>query len=324
MTLGAGTGAVSSGLLDAAEDGFREAALRGLLSFPKEIPGKYLYDDTGWWLFERLRESDEYYPASAEAEIFRERAAEIASKLGRRTVLIENGAGAKTLSLLENLRDPVAYVPVELSRGRLREAALSAERALPGLEVLPVCADFEDFSALPPTRREPGDRAVYLAGTRVGAGSRGAMLDFLRRAWSVCGEGGALVAGFPLKTHPRTIERAYHDGEGHAAAFSKNCVTRLNHELVAGLDPEAFRHEAVYDGRRGCLELRLVSLTDALVRFGDEVAVPVMREESLVTGRVGFYTIDEFRALADTAEWDMSDVWTDSVRRFALAYLRAY
>ena len=58
--------------------------------------------------------------------------------------LVEPGSGSslKTRLLLEQLSHPVAYVPVDISREHLLDAADRLNRLYPDLEVLPVCADF--------------------------------------------------------------------------------------------------------------------------------------------------------------------------------------
>ncbi|PSQ94363.1 MAG: L-histidine N(alpha)-methyltransferase, partial [Bacteroidetes bacterium QH_2_63_10] len=49
-----------------ATESFREAVLSGLRTPQKQIPSKFLYDERGSKLFDRICELDEYYPTRTE------------------------------------------------------------------------------------------------------------------------------------------------------------------------------------------------------------------------------------------------------------------
>src|SRR5690606_30136898 len=110
-------------LLDYEPDSasFLEAVLRGLSQPQKTLPTSFLYDERGSRLFDEICELPEYYPTRTERSIMRTYAAEIARLIGPRVALVEygSGSGVKTRELLETLIDPVAYVPVDISRTHL-------------------------------------------------------------------------------------------------------------------------------------------------------------------------------------------------------------
>ncbi len=89
-------------------DHWRRAALEearvGLTSSPKELSPKWLYDDRGSELFDRITRLPEYYPTRREREILTARADEIAI-LSRADSLVELGSGTseKTRLLLDAL-----------------------------------------------------------------------------------------------------------------------------------------------------------------------------------------------------------------------------
>jgi uncharacterized SAM-dependent methyltransferase len=88
-------------------------------------------------LFERICEQPEYYLTRVELEVLEHDVAEMARAIGERALVVEygSGSGIKTRLLLEALRDPVAYVPVELSEAALATCVDSLSRALPSLEI---------------------------------------------------------------------------------------------------------------------------------------------------------------------------------------------
>src|SRR5579872_3824452 len=123
---------------------FRADVLRGLGAPAKELPCKYFYDEAGSALFERITELEEYYPTRTELAIMRRHVADMAGLLGPRCLLIEYGSGSstKTRLLLDRLLDPAGYVPIDLSGEYLLRSARAIADDYPGLEVLPLCADF--------------------------------------------------------------------------------------------------------------------------------------------------------------------------------------
>jgi L-histidine N-alpha-methyltransferase len=149
---------------------FRADVVRGLRLPAKELPCKYFYDETGSELFERITELDEYYPTRTEMGIMRRHVAEMARRLGPRCHLIEygSGAGVKTRLLLEQLTEPVAYVPVDLSSAYLHRSAQSLATAFPNIEVTPLCADFTQVVRIPPPRERADARVVYFPGSTIG------------------------------------------------------------------------------------------------------------------------------------------------------------
>src|ERR1051326_733838 len=112
-------------------DQFRADVLRGLSAPAKELPCKYFYDEVGSELFEWITELEEYYLTRTELAIMERHAAEMAGLLGERCLLVEYGSGSssKTRVLLDRLRDPAGYVPIDVSAEHLARsaAAVAAE-----------------------------------------------------------------------------------------------------------------------------------------------------------------------------------------------------
>src|SRR3546814_19818546 len=64
-------------------EAFREDVISGLCKAHKTLPSRWLYDDEGSELFERITALDEYYPTRTETAILREHAADMANFCGR-------------------------------------------------------------------------------------------------------------------------------------------------------------------------------------------------------------------------------------------------
>jgi uncharacterized SAM-dependent methyltransferase len=134
-----------------APDFIRAEVIRGLLGSPKSLPPKLFYDRAGARLFEAICELPEYYLTRTELGILRHRAEEIVERCGEHTALIEygSGAGVKVRVLLDHLRNPAAYVPVDISMEQLAAVAAERARQYPHLRVAPVCADYTARFTLP-------------------------------------------------------------------------------------------------------------------------------------------------------------------------------
>ncbi len=300
----------------------REEVLRGLRSPQKELPCKLLYDEYGSQLFEQICALDEYYPTRAELRIMRASASDMAESIGPDCLLIEYGSGSstKTPLLLDHLDQPVAYVPIDISREMLHESSRQLARRYPGLEVLPVCADYTSPFELPGTHRAARRRVAYYPGSTLGNFVPEDAKRFLRRIGDVCGPGGGLLLGVDLKKDPLMLHRAYNDALGTTAAFNLNVLRRLNREFQATFDLDRFRHYAFYNPVFARIEMHLVSLVPQHVLVAG-VDIAFERGESIWTEASYKYNQSEFATLVGAAGWHVAQTWTDDRNLFTVQYL---
>ena len=303
-------------------DHLGEEVLEGLRRARKRIPSKYFYDARGSELFEQICDLDEYYLTRAELEIMQRHAGEMGAALGPRCSLIEygSGSGRKTRLLLEQLAEPAAYVPIDISDTALRASASAIAAAHPSLDVIPVCADYTRPVHLPAASLRAARRAIYFPGSTIGNFTRSQAWGFLTRASALVGAEGGMLIGADLKKDARALEAAYDDRNGVTAAFNLNLLTRANRELGADFHPGRFRHRAFYDRRIGRIEMHLVSVVKQSVHIGDEV-FRFDAGESILTEYSYKYSVRDFTALARRAGLTVRRCWTDHAGRFAVYYL---
>lgn len=305
-----------------ARERFRAEVLNGLRKSQKELPSKYLYDERGSYLYERICTLDEYYLPRMEVAIMEAHIGEIVELLGPNTCLVEYGCGncAKTRILLDHLPAPSAFVPIDISRQQLLRVSQELASSYSGLEVLPVCADYTSNFTLPDPKR-PSDRTVvYFPGSTIGNFDPIPARNFLEQIASVCGPGGALLIGVDLKKDPNVLHRAYNDREGVTAAFNLNLLERINRELNGDFQLDNFRHYAFYNPREGRIEMHLVSLRDQIVHLGD-LSIPFTKDESIWTESSYKFNLDEFALTAMAAGFTVEKVWTDERQWFSVQYL---
>jgi dimethylhistidine N-methyltransferase len=301
---------------------FLDDVVNGLSQSPKCLPCKYFYDERGSELFDRICELDEYYLTRTELAIMRRFAGEMAEQIGPEVMLVEYGSGSsiKTRLLLDHLPDPVAYVPVDISRDHLEQTAAILAEDYPHLEVLPVCADFTQEFNLPVSVREPSHVAVYFPGSTIGNFTPDEALQLLRQLAALCGTGGGLLIGIDLQKDVDTIEAAYDDADGVTADFNLNVLRRINDELGGDFRLDRFCHRAVYNPRLGRVELGLVSQCRQEVDVAGE-SFAFEEGEEIRTEYSHKYTIEGFADLAAGVGLTLRRHWTDDASRFAVLHL---
>ncbi len=305
------------------EESFREAVLKGLGRPRKAIPCKFFYDARGSALFEDICRLPEYYPTRTEIGILEENAIEIAAQMGPFCRIIEFGSGAshKARILLQALDRPAAYVPVDISRDHLREAATLLAEDFPELPVTAVCADYTRPFRLPLLGGPSGKRVGFFPGSTIGNFEPGAAEDFLANCADILGSGGEMLIGVDLKKDTRILDAAYNDRAGATAAFNLNLIERINRELDGGLDLDLFEHVAFYSETEGRVEIYIRSLADQEVAIaGHRFALAA--GELIHTEYSYKYSVPEFRALAARAGFRPVDTWTDPDELFSLHYFR--
>jgi len=296
--------------------------LAGLRRRPRAIAPKFFYDARGSALFDAITETPEYYLTRTEVAILRAHAAEIAARVGSGSLLVEPGGGScsKVRILLECLR-PCAYVPMDISREHLLAAAEQVAAEFPWLEVHATCTDFTRQLAMPEASLPEGTRVAFFPGSSIGNFDPDAAVGFLAAVAELVGPGGFLLIGVDLKKDKAVLDAAYNDAAGVTAAFNLNLLARINRELGADFDLDAWRHRAHYDPALRRIEMHLESTRDQTVRVAGE-AFAFAAGEGIHTENSYKYGIAEFQALAARAGFRREAVWTDTGGLFSVHLLR--
>jgi dimethylhistidine N-methyltransferase len=299
---------------------FLADVLEGLSRPDKHLPCKYLYDERGSWLFDRICELPEYYPTRCELAILRRHAAAMVARFPDGAALVEYGAGSgvKTRLLLRQLGQGT-YFPVDISRQHLLHSTRRLAEEFPRVEVVPVCADFTRPFALPHAERFPRRRVVYFSGSTISNFGPAEAVELLRQIARLVGRGGGLLIGVDLKKDRAIVEPAYDDAAGVTAAFNLNLLARINRELGGDFVLGRFRHRAFWDEEHGRIEMHLVSREAQEVSVGDR-RFALAAGETICTEHSYKFSVEGFAALARAAGLEVTDVWTDERGWFSVQY----
>lgn len=300
-------------------DTFLADILESLSRPQKSIPSKYFYDERGSQLFDRITELEEYYPTQTELSIMRDYMPEIAARLGRHVLLVEYGSGnsQKTRIVLDHLVEPAGYVPIDISREHLMDAAKRLAQEYESLDIMPVCADYTQTFPMP----EPGvpqeRTVVFFPGSTIGNLTPDQATGFLKHVRSV---GDQLLLGVDLVKDRSVLEAAYNDREGVTAAFNLNILDHANRQVGSDFDTAAYRHRAYFNESESRIEMHLVPVRDQVVRIGDE-QIRISTDETILTEYSYKYTLDRLADLASRAGLVVEEACTDARQYFAICLL---
>lgn len=299
----------------------RQEVLQGLDRQPRRLSPKFFYDRRGSELFEAITQTPEYYPTRTELTLLEQHAAEMAALLGRGGLLVELGSGSsrKIRLLLDALR-PAAYMPVDISRDFLIESAGELAVDFPGVDIHAICADYSTGFELPWIPKGV-PRAAFFPGSSIGnfePVQASALLSHLAHA---LGKGGLLLIGVDLQKDTEVLNAAYNDAQGLTAAFNLNLLARINRELEADFNLDAFQHRAFYNAARGRIEMHLVSTRVQWVEVAGN-QFQFATGEGIHTENSYKYTIDGFQRLAGSAGFKPVKTWTDDEYYFSIHCLQ--
>jgi dimethylhistidine N-methyltransferase len=268
-------------------------------------------------LFDAITELPEYYPTRTEIGILQEQGETIAELLGQDCLLLELGSGSsKKIRVLLDALKPAVYMPVDISREHLLGSAEALAADYPALEIHAVCADYTTDFDLPccPAHLP---RVAFFPGSSIGNFEPSTALELLRRVAHHLEGGGRMLIGVDLKKDAELLHAAYNDSQQLTAAFNLNMLHRINRELEAGFDVQAFAHHAFYNEPQGRVEMHLVSKAAQTVTVAGHVFEFALGE-SIHTENSYKYSVEEFLALAEKAGFLSKKVWTDDDQLFSV------
>jgi len=300
---------------------FRQEAIQGLRKNPKQISPKFLYDERGSKLFNQICNLEEYYLTRTEMDILQNHAEEMALQIGEGCCLVEFGSGnnRKVRTLLEKLKNPLAYMPIDISKEYLLQSAEEMANDYPDLDIVAICADYTQEFPLPEIA-EKSKKVAFFPGSTIGNFKPEEASKFLENTNHLLQKGGGLLIGVDLKKSAEFLDAAYNDSRGVTSNFNKNLLLRMNEELDAQFDLKSFKHEAFYVAEKSRVEMHLVSEKEQTILIGN-FSISFSKGESIHTENSYKYTLPEFQEMTAKAGFETKEVWTDQKDLFSVHYL---
>ena len=237
-----------------------------------------------------------------------------------------SGSGKKTRWLLKALarRQHTAYCPIEISP----TALAMCKRELGDIDSISIVGferEYLDGLAEVAARRTSNQHLLVLfLGSTIGNFDRPAGMQFLRDIRATLLPGDSLLLGTDLlKPIPQLLE-AYDDPLGVTAAFNKNLLARINHELGADFHLEQFEHVAKFNSKARSVEMHLMSKRAQTVTIpAAGFSVRFAEGETIWTESSHKYSKEEICAMADDTGFRCDAQWVDREWPFAESLLVA-
>jgi L-histidine Nalpha-methyltransferase len=294
---------------------------------PRQLPSRLLYDALGSALFDAICHLPWYRITRSELSLLRQQASTIGRALGSSGRLVELGCGNG-----EKLATLLAHAGMHRVHAHLIDlsdaALVHSSQILATLEGMDVHvtthqATYEDgLLALSPNDTHP--TLIALLGSNIGnfdPPGAAEFLELIRAALRPC---DYLLLGADLVKPADQLVVAYDDPLGVTAAFNKNLLLRMNTELGANFDLDAFSHRAIWNGDASRVEMHLVSRKTQDVRVSQsDLQMRLEEGETIWTESSYKYEPDGVGQLVEPAGFVQLHQWIDDEARFALTLFQA-
>lgn len=257
----------NANLLSPAIQDFAKEVQQGLSASPKSINSRFIYDDEGSRLFEKIMKLEEYYPTDCEYEILSRQGRSFVNLIGNEPFnLVELGAGngEKTAVLLNHYQQAgkrFTYFPIDISSLAVQMAEEKMQNDMPQVTTRGITAEyFEGLKWLKNNSNQPN--IVLFMGGNIGNFSPEESHRFLNDLQESLKSDDILIIGCDLVKDYDTILRAYNDSQGITRDFQLNLLHRINRELGGHLDVDKFMYYPIFNPAKSAIESYLVSLEE--------------------------------------------------------------
>lgn len=290
------------------------------------IDHSFIWDSLGSRLYDRYIECPDYYLNDVETEILDDNAADI---LADGTLLVELGCGSanKIARLVQAgvQRDaPLTYVPVDVSQGALAATCAEVERRFDGkVEVAPRCGRFDEVLASVPVQREK--LIVFFGGSIGNFESIERTVAFLGTIRNRMQPSDRFVVGIDLDKDEALLRAAYEAGPRNRAFFL-NMIRRMNRELRANFDLDAFEQRSPYEPdppfegiEPKCVQFHLVTGRPQEVYVASmHMEVHLDAGDAIQVGTSRKFRLEDVARLGELAGLRLQRQWLDRRRFFSL------
>ncbi len=308
---------------------FAEHVRYYLTQSPRQLPSHYLYDALGSALFDAICELPWYAVTRSETRLLQSHAREVLDAMRPLGRVIELGAGNGRK--LETLLAPItpAASPREIHLIDVSPQALrTAADALGGFANVRLHLHEATYEAglqqIAANRPAAGRSLMLFLGSNIGNFDPPAASALLLQIRASLRPGDGFLIGADLLKPEAQLLLAYDDPLQVTAAFNRNLLVRINRELDANFDLNAFTHRAVWNRDESRVEMHLVSTRAqrAVVRAA-QLELELEEGESIWTESSYKYEPKTLIRQLQAAGFGLQKQWVDESARFALTLLTA-
>lgn len=303
------------------------STLNGLSKTPKELECKYLYDEEGSQLFEKITQVSEYYPTVTEDSILSKVSSELANTFNEPVIIVELGSGSsiKTKRIIRAFMKRFGnlhYVPIDISYEILRDSCKSLSQEFNDLKITAIASEYVEGLEFVTNEFQSSPKFVLWLGSSVGNLKEEETIMFFKHVHKTLSSRDKMLVGMDLRKDLETLIRAYDDSEGVTAAFNKNLLLRINQDLGGSFDMNKFKHRAKWNGEKGRIEMHLESLVDQEVeikKLGKTFSFA--KGETIHTENSHKFSIEQIHKLSNRGGFNVQQQYFDEKKWFSLNVL---
>ena len=295
---------------------------------PRQLPSRYFYDDLGSALFESICRLPWYTITRAEMRLLAAHGDSVFRRLPSLAHVVELGPGngEKLRTLLEaapRRRGPLSVHLIDVSSSALAIAAQTIGH-VGDVRVITHQATY-DSGLREALRQRTGRTLVAFLGSNIGNFDPPGASAFLQNIRASVKDGDAVLLGVDLVKPAERLLVAYDDPLGVTAAFNRNLLLRMNRELGASIDLDAFLHRAVWNAEQGRVEMHLVARTDQTIHIpGAHVDEHLQAGETIWTESSYKYVPEQIDDLLESCGFTPAAQWINRDDGFALTMAEAF
>ena len=289
----------------------------------KKINSKFFYDREGSKLFDKITKLNEYYPTRKELEILENKKEFFKNLLPEKASIIEFGSGSniKIKKLLEAMKSPKHYIPIDISHEFLLFNAENIAKNFPYMSVKAVCADYGQINLLKEIINQNENIVGFFPGSTIGNYNPEEAKLLLINFSKIIGSKNFLIIGVDLRKEKDVMEKAYNDSEGITAKFNKNILNGVNRICGTIFDSQLFTHKAFFNEKKSRIEMHLVSNKKQIVEILN-TKIFFREGETIHTENSYKYTVSSFQNLAELSNFEIIDVLKDKKSFFGVFIMK--
>lgn len=296
--------------------------LAGLSCKNKYISSIFFYDEIGSKLFEEITYLPEYYIPNIEKCLIRKAANYLSDRM-QDINIVEYGCGdcSKISILLDSIPkknlNTICYAPVDVSQSALFESANILLNKFCALKLHIVQADFVKQLELIPG---DGRRIFCLFGSTIGNLTHEEVFQFCNKVARIMRSDDLFLLGIDMVKNQNVLFKAYNDSLNITSGFNRNILNVVNNFIGTDFDPNSFQHLAFFNEEQSRIEMHLKATKDIeTISPYSSKKITLKKGETIHTENSHKYTNEQIEKLANTAGFNIQEIFTDEQNWFSLA-----
>ncbi|MDA2929709.1 L-histidine N(alpha)-methyltransferase [Acidobacteria bacterium AH-259-O06] len=300
-----------------AQDDAALSIVRTLLDQPRWVEPRFLYDERGSQLFEKVCSLPEYYLTRTEDAILEKEAGRIIDVAPVECV-VELGAGfsKKTARLLKEQarqRGRSTFAPIDVSLTALAGSRDAVEGQFPEIDFSGLYARYEE--GISSIEKDIPTLFAFL-GSSVGNFDQLSFARFFHLLGTSMGPNDFLLLGVDRIKEVEILEKAYSDSQGVTAEFILNIFTNINRIVGTDFDLDKMQYYSWYNPQWQQMEIYAIATSDQEIHLpslgsafvwkkGERILVEISRkfEPEQLQQQLQFFGFKPMEHFTDSKQW---------------------